>query len=229
MVGSRSTQPQSVILAHPHRLIRDGIADILCQAGFNVIGRGETIRDLRHLAAQRTPNIFLLDWELTDAGEEAISSLKKEFENSVVVVLTRPQPPEAITSAIQAGASGFLSVDLSKEEFVNSLEMVSRGDLVVSREMAEYITRRFTADSRESSLVEALSDREREVLSLVAQGSTNREIAETLIITQNTVKVHLRNILDKLNLRNRQQAAAFAVQEGLVEEVSPQENHQERR
>lgn len=214
-----SRKTYKVMVALSHRLLREGITRILQDGGFDVIGEAQTVQGLRQLAAQQAPNIFLLVGDLPDGGREAIDSLGQEFERSVVAVVKPPQSSEAIMEDMQAGATGYLSLNLSPEEFVNSLRMIGGGDVIVSREMTEQLSHSLLSARAEEQPIESLSGREREVLSLVAQGATNREIAGTLIITENTVKVHLRNILDKLDLRNRQQAAAFAAQEGLVEEA----------
>jgi RNA polymerase sigma factor (sigma-70 family) len=111
---------------------------------------------------------------------------------------------------LAAGAGGCLSLNLTAEEFIESLNMIRKGDIIVSRGIVEQLVQVLDQGNDREELFNALSERQREVISLVVNGMTNREIASTLIITENTVKVHLRNILDKLELRNRQQLAAFA-------------------
>lgn len=206
-------------LAYPHPLIAEGIANILRQAGFRVVGQVKTFEALHQMVSEYVPDIVLFDWQLPDGATCAIEALTRESPNTSVVVLTLPESADTFLAAMQAGAKGYLSVNLSPTDLVDALRMIAKGDVVVSREMAGHLTQGLALERQEKPALAALSERQREVLGMVARGATNREIADMLIITENTVKVHLRNILDKLNLRNRQQAAAYAVQEGLLEHL----------
>ncbi len=124
------------------------------------------------------------------------------------------------------GVKGYLLKNSSLDELVRAVRALSSGGAYFSSSMFTKVLQEFThlarrRDLQEAKGIDALTDREKDVLRLVARGATNRDIAEELVITENTVKVHLRNILDKLQLRNRQQAAAYAVQEGLISRVIP--------
>jgi two-component system response regulator NreC len=130
------------------------------------------------------------------------------------VILSPAQPPPLVSTFLEAGASGCLSLNLSSEELIESLNMINKGDIIVSRGIVKELVQGLDQGNDPEELFNSLSEWQREVISLVVNGMTNREIANTLIITENTVKVHLRNILDKLDLRNRQQLAAFAAQRG---------------
>ena len=209
---------QSVLLAHPNRLIRESFASVLQGAGFRVIGQVEDEPSLRKLAVQHKPDIILLDWEISEVRVDAVRGLADDVPGAIVVILTRPQPSETFVEAMREGAKGYLSVNLSPEEFVQSLRMLIKGDIVVSRDMAGEVQKALAATDPGKS-AEGLSNREREVLGLLGNGETNREIAQKLIISEHTVKVHLRNILNKLDLRNRQQAAAYAGRKGLVKDI----------
>ncbi len=207
-----------MVVAHQHRLICEGIARILQEAGFHVLGQADTEPDLVQLAGEHQPDILLVDWEMPEVTPDTIRTLTEKRPHLAVVILTRPQPAEDFLPILQAGARGYLSMNLSSREFVQALRMLAKGDIVVSQEMAGAIKVELATDQIPRSR-EDVSGREREVLRLIGQGASNREIAERLIVSQHTVKVHLRNILNKLNLRNRQQIAAYAVQEGLVRNV----------
>lgn len=186
-----------------------------------MVGQTDSVADLKRLIATHKPDVVLLDWELPDGGAEAVESLVSTAEQttkSVVAIVTRPQPAETFLAAIKTGVSGYLSVNSSPGEFLGALWMLAKGDVVVSREVAPDLKDEL-ASKETSAPKDDLSGREREVLSLVSRKATNKEIADNLTITENTVKVHLRRILDKLDVRNRQQAAAYAAQEGLVEDV----------
>jgi DNA-binding NarL/FixJ family response regulator len=213
---------ETIVVAHHHRLVCEGIAKVLQEGGFRVVGQADTEQNLFQLAVELNPDILLIDWEVSEAVPDTVRELTEKLPHMAVVVLTHPHSTEAFLPILQAGARGYLSVNLSSQEFVQALRMLAKGDIVVSQEMANGIKVELTADQASRSK-DDVSGREREVVQLVCQGATNREIAERLIVSEHTVKVHLRNILGKLNLRNRQQIAAYAVQEGLVTEIKSED------
>jgi NarL family two-component system response regulator LiaR len=206
----------SVLLAYAGRLVREGIAGILREAGFEVLDQTDAIDQLQQMVRQHKPDILLLDWGLLEGQIETLQFLVAEFPGSRIVIFSPSQPPPMLRAVLEAGASGCLSLNLSSEELMESLNIIARGDIIVSRGIAEHLVQGLTQTNDREELINSLSERQREIISLIVDGLTNREIASTLIITENTVKVHLRNILDKLDLRNRQQLAAVAVQKGLV-------------
>jgi len=217
-----SNHAESIVVAHHHALICEGIAKILQEAGFDVVGQADTGHSLFQLAAQHNPDIMLVDWKVPEVASDTIRVLAEKFPRMAVVILTQPQSTEAFLPILQAGARGCLSVNLPSQEFVQALRMLAKGDIVVSQEMADGVKVELAADQALKSR-DDISGREQEVLQLVCEGATNREIAERLIVSEHTVKVHLRNILNKLNLRNRQQVAAYAVQEGLVTDLKSED------
>ena len=200
----------SVLLAHNERLVREAIAGILQQAGFSVLDQTDAIDQLQQRVRQHNPDLLLLDWQLLEGQTDTVRALAREFPDSRIVILSPAQPPPSVSTLLAAGAGGCLSLNLTAEEFIESLNMIRKGDIVVSRGIVEQLVQGLDQGNDREELFNSLSERQREVISLVVNGMTNREIASTLIITENTVKVHLRNILDKLELRNRQQLAAFA-------------------
>jgi DNA-binding NarL/FixJ family response regulator len=212
-----------VLLAHSTRLMREGIAGLLNGAGFELVADIDNEADLARLTTRYNPDILLLDWDLPKAPVEMVRMLAEErkFQGALVLV-GHPESPESVVGAIQAGARGCLSLDLPGEEFVSRLRLLAQGDFVVSRDLAPSLSQQW-ADKTAPETTDGLSDREREVLVLVSSGATNKEIAQELTVTENTVKVHLRHILDKLDLRNRQQLAAYAVREGLAEDTGETE------
>lgn len=207
-----------VMLAHRYTLVRQSIADMLNEAGFAVVADVEPEGDLVRLATKYNPDILLLAWDLPKVPADIVRRLATEKRFTGVVVLAGPpQSSEAAMEAILAGARGYLSMNLPGPEFVSRLQFLARGDFVVSQDMAFSLGQQVGTAVRAAEATDGLSDRERQVLVLVATGATNKEIAQELTVTENTVKVHLRHILDKLDLRNRQQAAAYAVREGITE------------
>jgi DNA-binding NarL/FixJ family response regulator len=206
----------SVLLAYNEQLVREAIAGILHQAGFVVLDQTDTIDQLQQRVRQYNPELLLLDWKLVAEQLDVLHALASEFPGSRIVTLSPTPPLPSVSTLLEAGASGCLSLHLSSEELIESLNMIRKGDIIVSRGIVEQLVQGLDQGNDPEELFNSLSDRQREVISLVVNGMTNREIASTLIITENTVKVHLRNILDKLDVRNRQQLAAFAAQSGLV-------------
>jgi two-component system nitrate/nitrite response regulator NarL len=200
----------SVLLAHNERLVREAIAGILQQAGFSVLDQTDAIDQLQQRVRQHNPDLLLLDWQLLEGQTDTVRALAREFPDFRIVILSPAQPPPSVSTLLAAGAGGCLSLNLTAEEFIESLNMIRKGDIIVSRGIVEQLVQVLDQGNDREELFNSLSERQREVISLVVNGMTNREIASTLIITENTVKVHLRNILDKLELRNRQQLAAFA-------------------
>jgi DNA-binding NarL/FixJ family response regulator len=206
--------PPSVLLAHAKQLIREAIAGVLGGAGFRILDQTDAIDQLQQRVGQHNPDLLLLDWQLLEGQIDTLHALAKEFPDSRIVILSPAQPPPLVSTLLEAGASGCLSLNLSSEELIESLNMINKGDIIVSRGIVKELVQGLDQGNDPEELFNSLSERQREVISLVVNGMTNREIANTLIITENTVKVHLRNILDKLDLRNRQQLAAFAAQRG---------------
>jgi DNA-binding NarL/FixJ family response regulator len=217
-----SNTAKSVVIAHHHTLIREGIVRILQEGGFQVTGQAETGQNLKNLVAEHQPDIALVDWEVSEVDAGAIHELAEGNQYLTVVILARPQSADSSLPAVQAGAKGCLSVNLSPQEFLQSLRLLVQGDLVVSRDIAEGFEKGLT-DGEMHGIEDSLSGREREVICLVGQGQSNREIAEKLIVSEHTIKVHLRHIMNKLTLRNRQQIAAYAAREGLVSNINPYE------
>jgi DNA-binding NarL/FixJ family response regulator len=208
-----------VLLAHSTRLMREGMAGMLRGAGFEIVADVDNVADLVRVTTRYNPDILLLDWALPKVPLDTVRQLagEKSFKGAIVLV-GQPKSPEDIVEAIQAGAQGFLSLDLPLEEFVSRLPLLAQGDIVVSRGLTAGLSQQWGARTQRET-TDGLSDREREVLVLVSTGATNEEIAQELIITKNTVKVHLRHILEKLDLRNRQQIAAYAAREGMIKEI----------
>ena len=136
-----------------------------------------------------------------------------------LAVLISPSRKADVLKMIEAEAQGCLSMDQSPDEFANSIRLIAQGNMIISQDLVSNFVDDVTTSRESEAGEDTLSGREREVLALIGHGATNKEIADTLIVAENTVKVHLRNILSKLSLRNRQQAAVYAAQEGIVGEV----------
>jgi DNA-binding NarL/FixJ family response regulator len=216
---NRATQHKvKLLLALGTRLMGEMMTDNLQNAGFEIVAKGENEADLVRLANRCSPDILLLDWALPNISMDVVRQLAggKKY-NWAVVMVGQPKVPGDVVEAVQAGARGFLSLDLRLEEFTSRLPLLAQGNIVVSRGVMTSLDLLWEIKTAPEA-TDGLSDREREVLALVPFGATNDEIAQELFITKNTVKVHLCHILEKLDLRNRQQLAAYAVRRGITRE-----------
>lgn len=218
-----------VLLADDNALFREGMASLLGRCdGVQVIGQAKDAAEATRKASLLRPDVVLMDLSMPlGGGVEATKKILEERPEQAVCVLTVSEQESDLYAAIRAGARGYLVKTVALEELCASLHVLAEGGSTVTPHLAARLLEEFAKlaqGMREGpSEAEKLTAREREVLELVARGASNKEIANRLVIAENTVKVHLRNILDKLHLRNRQQAAAFAVQEGLVSEVRGEE------
>jgi two-component system nitrate/nitrite response regulator NarL len=213
-------EKKRILLVDDHILFRKGLAQLLnSQPDFLVIG--EAADGLEALEKARTlmPDLILMDVDMPRCdGREATRLIKAELPYVVIVILTVSDDEQDLFAAIKNGAQGYLLKKIDPTDLFEQLRGLARGEAALSRLMANKILREFArgepASPRPTDGV--LTEREQQVLQLVARGSTNREIAEALVIAENTVKNHLRNILTKLHVDNRVQAAAYALREGLA-------------
>jgi DNA-binding NarL/FixJ family response regulator len=208
-----------VLLVDDHNLVRNGIASLLTAHNIEVAGEASDGLEALQRARQISPDIILMDINMPHLnGLEATRLIKAEMPNIKVIILTVSEDEENLFEAIKSGAEGYLLKDIKTDEFLKLLNGVTMGEAAISPVMATKIIDEFAqraADQKEKSSKGKLSDREKEVLRLVSKGDFNKEIALTLNITENTVKYHLRNIMDKLHLRNRAAVAAYAASKGI--------------
>ena len=125
--------PPSVLLAHAKQLIREAIAGVLGGAGFRILDQTNAIGQLHQMVRQHNPDILLLDWQLVEEQTDALRTLAREFSDSRIVILSPAQPPPFVKAILEAGARGCLSLNLSSEELIESLNMIANGDIIVSR------------------------------------------------------------------------------------------------
>lgn len=213
-----------VLLADDHALFRAGIASLLKAWGMDVVGQAADGNEAIELARRLEPELVLMDVGMSPCnGLEATRAIKAELPDVKVVVVTVSEDEQDLFEAIKSGAEGYLLKGMSEEELSATLESISRGEPALSPTLAAKILEEFARMARDGAGKPAgpedeLTDRERGVLRLVAEGATNREIASTLYISENTVSFHMKNILAKLHLKNRAQAAAFAIRAGLADD-----------
>lgn len=220
-------EPLRVLLVDDHALFRKGIASLLSgRQNFTVVGEAEDGVEAVRIAQQTLPDIILMDVNMPNCdGLEATKIIKREMPHVQIVMLTVSDDDDNLFEAIKNGAKGYLLKDLEPQQLYSMLDGLRQGEAAISRSMASRILQEFRQpesaqeQADPSGDVDELTPREVEVLEQVVTGATNKEIAETLHITENTVKIHLRNILEKLQVHNRVQAAVQAVRNGLVDET----------
>ena len=209
-----------VLLADDHTLFRAGIARLLDAWGFEIVGQAGNGLEALELARRLSPDLILMDIAMPVAnGLEATRLIKAELPAARIVIVTVSDDDEDLFEAIKSGAEGYLLKDMSEEELSETLQLLAGGEPALSRGLATKILDEFARVAREGpgqTPGDDLTQREREVLALVAEGATNREVATELFVTENTVNFHMKNILAKLHLKNRTQAAAYALRRGLV-------------
>jgi DNA-binding NarL/FixJ family response regulator len=211
----------SAIVVEDHHLFREGVSDLLREHGIDVVAAAATAADAIGLAAETKPEVALMDLNLPDStGIDATMRLRIVSPLTRVLILTVSASEADITSALQAGACGYLLKDSPAEEIVAATFAAAAGHSFLSPRVAALLLDRLRESSAAPELpghlIPTLSDRELEVLSLIAAGKENNEIAEQLVISQHTVKNHVSGILAKLELENRIQAAVYAVRNGLA-------------
>ena len=211
-----------VLLVDDHPLFRSGVASLLRQqVDFEVGGEAQDGEEALEKAKELMPDVMLMDVYMPGMGGlEATRRIKELLPYVKIVMLTVSEEDKDLFEAIKAGAHGYLLKKIEPAEFFRALRGVFHGEAPISRAAATKILAEFARLARRGSQganpQEKVSPREREVLELLTKGATNKEIAATLTISENTVKNHLKNILEKLHLENRVQAAAYAFREGLI-------------
>ena len=209
------------MLVDDHELVRQGIAAMLNGTGdVNVVGVARTGREALEVARRELPDVVLMDVKMPDMdGLEATRKIKEERPRTAVVMLTMHDNPAYLRDAVRAGAAGYLLKDVSKDELVDAIRQVATGGAFIESQMLKGMLSEMkpSASVGPSPAAKNLTKREREILSLVAEGLSNREIAEKLVLSPETVKSHVAAILEKLNVSDRTQAAIYAVRNGLVE------------
>jgi NarL family two-component system response regulator LiaR len=209
-----------VLIVDDHAIVRDGIRSLLSTIqDINVAGEASTGREAVTLFNRLGPDIVLMDLVMPEMdGIQAIQAIIKKQPGAKILVLTSFATDDKVFPAIKSGASGYLLKDSDSEELVRSIREVHRGEVSIDPKIARKLLREISDPPPKSPPpeVDPLTGREMEVLKLVAQGKSNQEIGQQLVISEGTVRAHVSNILGKLHLASRTQATLYALRQGLA-------------
>ena len=212
------TETIHILIADDHAIVREGLRALIdTERGMELVGEAADGVEAVLQARSLQPDVILLDLVMPRKdGIEAIGEIKQENPEARILVLTSFAEDEKVFPAIQAGALGYLLKDSSPQELIQAIREVYRGESSLHPTIARKLVREISQPSDLPATEEPLTEREVEVLSLVARGLSNQEIADSLVVSERTVRTHVSNILGKLHLANRTQAALYAVREGLA-------------
>jgi DNA-binding NarL/FixJ family response regulator len=212
-----------VIVADKNEVYREGLARLLQSTpNIEVVSVCSTGLEVIECASKYQPDVILLDTELSNCGYmQAIRLINQRAPKINIIILTFSESERDFLSAVKMGITGYLSKDISLTNLVKMITLVKEADIVIFlRSVSKIITELETVHTgsipRRSGGSDSLSTREKEVLTLVSKGFSNKDIAAKLFISENTVKVHMQKILDKLHAKNRQEAAAWAIAKGSI-------------
>ncbi len=213
-----------VLIVDDHTLFREGLKALLGRRdSIEIVGEAGSGEEGVEKVLEIDPDVVLMDLNMPDiSGLEALRRILELRPQTKVLILTVSEDDEDLFGAVRAGAMGYLLKNVEPDRLVSSVHKVARGEATVSAALTDRIFAEFRAMSSEhqsrsrKSLEDLLSKREREILIHISQGESNKEIAGYLNIAESTVKIHVQNILKKLNLNSRVQAAVFAIEQDLV-------------
>ena len=218
----RSEEKIRVVIAEDHRLFREGLLNMLLQdESVEVVGEAVSVLQAIDVIGDVQPDVVLLNTTMLESnGIQVIPVIRQKSLGSKPLMLTAATDEDVVLEALKAGAKGYLSKNTSVSNLMRAIKAVHNGELWVERKMiARFFDRELTADSdrenQPTNTKEALTPREEEVLCLLTKGSTNKEIAQDLFISEKTVKSHLNSIFKKINVSRRLQAILYAIKQGL--------------
>ena len=214
--------PIKILIVDDHTMVRDGLVSMLGrQKDFAIVGEAGNGREAVEKAQDLGPDVILMDLRMPEmTGVEAMRAIGERDPDAKIIVLTTYDTDEYIFDAIEAGAKGYLLKDTSREELFSAVRAVHRGESQIEPGVAAKVLTRLAQLSRQNSdpnrSNDTLSDREIEVLQLIAGGSANKQIAAELTISESTVKTHVANIFQKLDVSHRTEAVTRALQRGII-------------
>lgn len=205
------SQPIKVVIVDDHPLFRTGVARTLEESGrFDIVGQGASADDALRLAREARPNIIILDLSMPGGGLNAAKSLTTTMPDLRILILTASESDDDLSSALQAGAHGYVVKGVSSSALIDAVAGVADGEGYVSPALAARLLnemRRLKSSASNDDPLSSLTPREEEILALVGQGMSNKEIGRKLNLQEKSVKHHMTSILEKLHVRNRTEAA----------------------
>jgi len=208
-----------VLLADDHKIFRECMRPLIEKEGMDVIGEAENGRKAIKLAGKLIPNILIMDVSMPDMnGIEATRKIIAEMPNVKVIALSMHSDRRFVLGMLEAGASGYLLKDCAFGERVSAINQVSTGNTYLSPKIADVVVRGYLSKDDNSSVNRGtvLTSREREILQLIAEGLTAKEIADHVFLSIKTIETHRRNIMQKLNIRSTAALTKYAIREGLI-------------
>ncbi len=204
-----------ILLADDHKIVRQGTRQLLEQfEDLSVVAETSNGEEALRLCGQLRPHVVVMDIHMPGMnGLEATRAIRSQFPDTQVVILSGYDDDRYVFPSLDAGAAGYVLKTASGEDLANAIRAVSRGDIVLDRQISAKVRSRLAQPRRNGTAAEGLTERETDVLRAVAQGKSNKEIGELLNITTNTVQVHLRNIFGKLGVSDRTEAVAYAIRQ----------------
>ena len=220
MVGGRRATVTKILVVDDHAIFRQGFISVLQEyAEFEIVGQATNGVEAVEKAIELQPDVVIMDVCMPGGdGVEATTAIQQSLPQVNVLILTVSEEENDLFNAIKAGAKGYLLKNVSLQELIDSIRLVASGEAIIAPSMAVRLLNEFRQAEidRAGKALSELTDREKEVLQQITNGSSNKEIAAKLYISETTVKAHLRSILEKLHVRNRAQAAALAMAKGLL-------------
>lgn len=210
-----------IVIVDDHNLFREGLAAIIKQEpDIEILGLVGTVREAIDTARSMRPDIVLMDYNLPDGtGPEATQKIIQDNHDCKVVFMTMSDNVEDMLTAIRSGAVGYLMKNMAPSKLIATMRSVLRGEGALSRTMTLRLMQEFArtkeSASKEDPILGKLTNREKDILLELVDGKSNQEIAQVLVISENTVKYHVHSLLEKLNLKDRKEVAAFAKGHGI--------------
>ncbi|MBA8884528.1 response regulator [Dokdonella fugitiva] len=209
--------PIRIVIADDHVLVRQGIRAFLeTHADLSIVGEAENGGDAIRLCREKSPEVALVDLVMPGGGIETTRLIREQNPNTQVVLLTSFEDAQQIVQAVRAGALSCLLKDVDADALAEAVRKAARGEAVLHQRVAARLMELLRQENEPGAeMLDSLSQREREVLALIAEGLNNQQIAERLGIGEKTVKTHVSNVLGKLDVTDRTQAAVYAWKSGL--------------
>jgi len=203
----------SIMIVDDHSIMREGLKAVLTkQSDFKIVGEASDGKEAVKVAMKLHPDVIIMDIRMPYSGLQATMDISQALPETKILILTVSDTEADLVESVKAGARGYLLKGMDAEELVTAVRTVASGGAIFTPSIAAKLLDDFKADLNKSADDVNLTNREADVLALVADGASNKEIAAKLNISEPTVKAHLRNVLSKLHMKNRSQAAVYASQ-----------------